>query len=572
MKETQVLHFPPDVGNGVQWNPEDATVGVAAGSVVVLFNPSRCNGPMAYAIWKERVPHLESTDDEFHAYEEMLREEGVQHHDAEGTKKANPSSKTKTSAAVGRGREYANITSFLNVTAHMPVKSGGIPGAIAAYEMLQDAYWSIDAPQVRALAWSPSGLISTGGCLLSVIFDDESVMLFSPPHRLSPKWLPLINLAPTYSSLGLETIVDDREDRFVEDGDNNVPKKRCDRKKAGVTLSQEKKKKNTVGDENQSSSAETSVGFHNRILDAKYQATAWSGPHKCKDGEGNSKQYSLVSVVSRLGNVHIWRILHVEEIVRDFESPSRLKQRIEYIGTVEQTNRHVLHVKWISIPGTEKESSRMVCIMGCLDGSTVAWGTDSAFLGSVSATTFGYPGKNLVQQYRRIIGEETIHSLIEKDNKLVCSLDACIRWSPDQMFKLVVAVGKTVGGIQVFLGGPCRPTQIVNFSAIFTGSSSWTAHDRMDHHSISGLALVSFGAGLIAGSRLGNISSWSIPWCLSEELPMKTGNPVHFIDGNNTDSYKGYGCYGISPSPGGNFVAVAKQSMEPGIEFSKYVA
>eukprot|EP00889_Picochlorum_renovo_P000750 jgi/Picre1/27780/NNA_000744.t1 len=44
-------------------------------------------------------------------------------------------------------------------------------------------------------------------------------------------------------------------------------------------------------------------------------------------------------------------------------------------------------------------------------------------------------------------------------------------------------------------------------------------------------------------------------------------NPVHGFDGPL--AYKGYGCFGVAASPGGHFIAVVRQALQPDIEYKK---
>jgi hypothetical protein len=169
-----------------------------------------------------------------------------------------------------------------------------------------------------------------------------------------------------------------------------------------------------------------------------------------------------------------------------------------------------------------------------------------------------------------------IVTLVEADGHFVTAIDSSLCFSDNSACKIVVAVGKTAGIMRLYTSdkiniGSEANTYNSTKKALEQGRELLVGH-RMDSHSISGVSCLANGNIVVAASRLGNLATFQLPRDSDENQNVKLCvNPIHCLDDEKTDAYKGYGCYGVSASPGGHFVAVARQCLEPDLEYRKYV-
>ena len=540
-RETQPIQFPPQRSNCVQWNKDDGVVAVGAGTVVVLFDGSRCHGPVSYAAWRQGVPLLMgSSAEDFEQYEECVKKERMQEVKADDEKKAKVKQVAKTSSHMSRGRDLDEFMDTLDRIAGVP-GGGGIHGSLISCDMLQDAYWFLENPKAVSVAWSPSMCSEQGGSLLGVVFDDNSAMVFGPSDSLGPLWVPLLNLAP-----GRYEMCEEEEEEV------------------------EMRKGNGVA-------TEMDV-FHFRFLSAQYKSMSWSDVLEYKEDSSESKQgkeegfaFSVVGVVSGYGTVHLWRMKHVVDPVCRPETPSSsCKERMEYIGYIRVPDKDVLLASWVCLPRSDGGDSDVVVFLGCSDGHVAAWSTSCSFLAKMAPCEWSE--RNVCDLNSDVV------PLIEADGHFVSAIDSSLCFSDNSACKIVVAVGKTAGIMQLYtsdeikIGSGLNNNNYNTKKALEQGRELHVGH-KMDSHSISGVSCLANGNIVVAASRLGNLATFELPSDSDANQNVKLCvNPIHCLDDEKTDAYKGYGCYGVSASPGGHFVAVARQCLEPDLEYRKYVA
>ena len=526
-RETQPIQFPPQRSNCVQWNKDDGVLAVGAGTVVVLFDGSRCHGPVSYAAWREGVPLLMgSSAEDFEKYEECVKRERMQEVKADDEKKAKAKQVAKTSSHMSRGRDLDDFMETLDMIAGAP-GGGGIHGSLIACDMLQDAYWFLENAKAVSIAWSPCMCSEQGGSLLGVVFDDNSAMVFAPSDSFGPLWVPALNLAPG---------------RYDDD----------------ETVEAEKKTK--VG---RNDAATEMHMFHKRFLSAQYKSINWSDTLKYIEEE--EIVFSVVGVISGYGTMHLWRMKHVVDPVSRAERPSSsCKERMEYIGYICVPDKDVLLASWVSLPRSNMGDTGVVLLLGCSDGRVVAWSTSCSFLAKTAPCEWN----------ERNLCNTDIITVVESDGHFVSAIDSSLRFSDDgSVCKIVVAVGKTAGKVQIYssYGIPLDGGLNATKQALEQGRELDVRH-KMDSHSISGVSCLANGNFVVAASRLGNVATFQLPSDYDESHRVKLCvNPIHCLDDEKTDAYKGYGCYGVSASPGGHFVAMARQCLEPDLEYRKYV-
>eukprot|EP00890_Picochlorum_soloecismus_P003810 jgi/Picsp_1/442/NSC_00440-R1_---NA--- len=525
-RETQPIQFPPQRSNCLQWNKDDGVLAAGAGTVVVVFDGSRCHGPVSYAAWRQGVPLLMgSSVEDFEKYEEYVKRERMQEVRADDEKKAKGKQVAKTSSHMSRGRDLDDFMDTLDTIAGVP-GGGGIHGSLIACDMLQDAYWFLENPKVVSIAWSPCMCSEQGGSLLGVVFDDNSAMVFGPSDSLGPLWVPLVNLAPGRYEM-------------EEEGEK-------------------KKKKKTGGND----AAIEMHMFHERFLSDQYKSMNWSDTLEYTEEKENEMIFSIAGVVSGHGTMHLWRMKHViDPVCRPARPSSSCKERMEYIGYIRVPEKNVLLASWVSLPRSTMGDSGVVLFLGCSDGHVAAWSTSCSFLAKTDPCEWNE--RNICDDIVTVVGA---------DGHFVSAIDSSLCFSEDGgACKMVLAVGKTAGIVQIYTSD-----EMVIDSGLGTtkrsleqGRELHVGH-KMDSHSISGVSCLVNGTIVVAASRLGNMATFQLPSDSDGSPIVKLCvNPIHCLDDEKTDAYKGYGCYGVSASPGGHFVAVARQCLEPDLEYTK---
>lgn len=488
--ETWVLEYPPTCGNGLAWNKDDGRIAVVAGMVVVVFRPEGGkNRAFSLVAWKEGIPSLGDDEDSFRRYRDAACAYPSTSDDVKtGASKG-------TSQDVGRGRTFESLYNVLRKLSDIDQKSDcyKIQTSISVSELLDDAYFSSEAPKVMSIAWSPSMCSNLAGSLLAVVFEDSSTMIYSISESMSALWMPVMNL--------------------------------CQR------------------------------GTESDGLPSKCVAIAWSD-----EIAHVSTSISLISVVLANGDVDLYRIFHVSI---SLDAPA-LEKRLSYIGRVHLPDECITQVKFTVIRADcsdkRQEDDNVVAVLGCRSGAVVAWNIPASRIVNMHEIS---PGQGV----RNVLDKKHYTYVVEKDGLMVSSLDCCVILdSSSSRKKVLIGVGKTVGVVQMYLS-----QDILASKGILTSlkkGDKITVPRTLDSHTISGITCIMNGTLVIATSRLGNMMTLQVPQNGSK-LATVALDPVHHCKGPGMSSYKGFGFYGIAASPGGNFVAVAKQAQEPDQEYRR---
>ena len=123
MCDTGWLYKPPSHPNAVQWS-EDNLIAVCTGSGVTIVSPSNLNGPRGYLSIRRNAEALTAMN-------------------------VKPD---KPNASL-----YVKLACVERITGAKPL------------------YGGVAAPAVRAVAWSPTGCSTAGGCLIAVLSEDGQV-------------------------------------------------------------------------------------------------------------------------------------------------------------------------------------------------------------------------------------------------------------------------------------------------------------------------------------------------------------------------------------------------------------
>lgn len=497
-RETKPLEFLPTSGNSVVWNHEDGLIAVAASAVVTVFHPSRMDGTVGLAAWKEMVPRLGSPAEEFEDYRARLLRERETRHSTGGDKKK--SSASKKADDVNRGGNLGNLTRLLDLTKKMKGSGRGIEASLGACQLFDDAYWNSELPKITSISWSPSMCSDTGRSVLGVIFDDASAMVFAASDGLTPMWIPLINLSPLVDTLSEDS--------------NSFPDSRF-----------------------------TNISWSDAVYD-----------------DQTGLCFSIISVASQDGGVHLWRMQHLQTLgIDEDQSITRFEERVSYIGHISIAGERVQEMAWTCVPHEGDRKAELVAVFGCGSGSVAAWRMQSSTLGALDPCSWNEPvDMTDLDDNKPVL-------ILPRDSLIVSSLACCLRYV-EQSLQLLICVGKTCGTIQMYASDKISRTQSVE-EAMADGHRIHVPH-KMDSHSISGTSFHCQGDIVVATTRLGNMVSFKIPREWKPDISL-IPNPVHGFDGPL--AYKGYGCFGVAASPGGHFIAVVRQALQPDIEYKKYV-
>jgi len=147
------LEYP----NSVQW-ADDGTLAVAEGSCVGILHPGSLSGAQAFA-----------AVDGF-AQDTVIAAPGKPngaciHFDMALSLRVLLSPHKESAAGSGKGSKE--------------------PGATTSRRPLASA---------KAIAWSPTGAATAGGCLIATVTNDHRVIIFGPDKKLDPEWRPLFTV------------------------------------------------------------------------------------------------------------------------------------------------------------------------------------------------------------------------------------------------------------------------------------------------------------------------------------------------------------------------------------------
>lgn len=504
--ETMPLDFLPHLGqHGLLWNKDHGLIAVAGSDVVVVCRPQEHGlaGKMqgiGLVSWREGVPCLGSSPDDFVVYRDML---GVMHVDApdgaDGDKKK--ASQTKLSSDVGRGRRWQAFMGMMGVVSSFQ-EDVPVDASVMGCNMFDDVYWNLDLPRIVSMAWSPPMCSDRGDSMLGVVFDDSTVMLFSSGSKMSPLWVPDVRI------------------RYHFDGS-------CSEIENGGC----------------SSSGE----FVKNVVASSFTCMSWSDAmSQCNGME--RKVFSVFGLVSQTGVVTLYRVLHVSV---PLEGNSCIEERVQCIGRLEVVDERVSHVKMMVVPGNRGEELVVVC--GCTSGAVAVWSVPSSQVYSMEPCEWS-SCSDLVS----VTGVPPV-MILAQDDLMVSNIDCCI--TKDE--KLLVVVGKSMGVVRLFLSSDVTEAGVL---ASLEKGLEISVPQTMDSHSISGVVCLMGGSLVVASSRLGNIMTLKVPLDGESRQSVLGAKPVH---SSKNAADKGYGCYGLAASPGGYFVAIARQALEPDIEQKK---
>lgn len=344
--------------------------------------------------------------------------------------------------------------------------------------------------------------------MVAVCFDDGSLMLFSKPKGMTAFWVPEINLSRVH--VDVEAYVEGKKKHVVQDV----------------------------------------------VYPGTFLGVAWSTSLR---GSTDSLQtYSVIGGITELGDVELFKMAHN---TLDSASPEAIQSRLDHVGTLRLDGQCITQVSFV-VSAESENATELVAVCGCESGEVVACSIKTVDLEAFKAIAPGIDG-TFFDLVAFLTKKKMKPRVISKaDGHIVTSLAAtCTAVTDDAagiQQQVTIAVGKTVGIIQLFVGG----TEGTIRDSMLKGTlKELPKDDRPDTHSISGLALMMGGRLLVASSRLGNMVTLRVPDMVV------IGNPVHHTRGGNNLQYQGFGCYGLAASPGGVFVALAKQSQEPDREF-----
>jgi hypothetical protein len=259
----------------------------------------------------------------------------------------------------------------------------------------------------------------------------------------------------------------------------------------------------------------------------------------------------------KTGRLEFFRIEHLDwdELYKNNEDMRQVENRLMHIGSLKLDNEFITQVKCM-VSSTVGVGDELLVVCGCESGAVMTWVVASSIISELDGNVDPDCSDDLVLK----TGANP-HLLFPRDHRIVTSLAMCIS---AESGCAALCVGKTMGIVQLYITG--RLDQGL-FQAMKNGSKVEVPSDALiDSHSISGVAFLMGGSILVACSRLGNILTLKVPYNGKSPVAMRIKNPVHHSSGDRMQ-YAGFGAYGLAPSPGGTFLAVAKQAHEPDREF-----
>ena len=254
--------------------------------------------------------------------------------------------------------------------------------------------------------------------------------------------------------------------------------------------------------------------------------------------------FSIIGVVLSNGTVDLYRMMHMSVSLTE----GKVEERVKYVGRVAIDDECITQIRFTIV----HETQEIVAVCGCRSGRVIVWSRPLSYFGDV---------KNV----ENVMKEGSYMCMFEKDDLMVSSLDCSLAYDESAgTRKMLISVGKTVGVIQIFQGSDLYSSKSVLES--LQNGNVLPVPKTIDSHTISGLACLMNGRLIVGTSRLGNMLTLHISLDGSVRIGL---DPIHHNRGPGKASYKGYGYYGIAASPGGNFLAVAKQAHEPDLPFRR---
>lgn len=555
LDESYALQYGvPALGNSLAWDSSSARLSVATERMVVVFEPSnethrRDDAGVGLLRWRQGVPSIGESPEAFREYRARLVREMFEEEDARiraklakanekgedkrTAKKVAASTKEKNELARGRDSDQVKELTKQCIGAGQ-TKTRGVLGALVLAQTLDDAYWTgtSDPPRVLGSAWSPTMCGGDGGLgsMIAVCFDDGSLMLFSKSSTMTAFWVPEMNLSRVHVDLG----------PYMSDGKHEA--------------------------------------LNDIVLPGMFMGVAWSDTVRVND-----TAYSLIGGITENGTLELFRVKHskLTSYVDSGGSGSAgsrpIEERVDRVGTVRFDHECITQVEFV-VSG-EQGAAELLIVCGCERGAVHAVVLLASDLSELRAIPVG-DGANvdLIETMKM-----ADHTLFQSDDHVVTSLAASLLSSPANAAsvaraenpssapKVVVAVGKTMGTLQIFVGGANASLE----ASIEAGKPAEVPLSEPaktvvgDRHSISGLAFLQDGSGakyLTAGSRLGNVVTLRLDGN-GGGVEIHPSNPVHHTFGGNKLQYAGFGCYGLASSPGGTFMAFVRQAQEPDREF-----
>ncbi|KAL4519633.1 hypothetical protein Ndes2437A_g07815 [Nannochloris sp. 'desiccata'] len=147
----------PEYPNSVQW-ADDGTLAVAEGSCVGILHPGSLSGAQAFA-----------AVDGF----------------AQNTVIAAPGKPNGACIHFDMALSLRVLLSPVKESASGGGKGSKESGATTSRRPLASA---------KAIAWSPTGAATAGGCLLATVTNDHRVIIFGPDKKLDPEWRPVFTV------------------------------------------------------------------------------------------------------------------------------------------------------------------------------------------------------------------------------------------------------------------------------------------------------------------------------------------------------------------------------------------
>jgi len=533
-------------GNSLGWDSTSARVSVATERMVVVLEPSnetarRDDAGVGLLRWRQGVPCIGASTEDFQEYKRRLVDElfgeeeariqtKIDKESGEGGSKAKKAAPKKAAASkekneLARGRDGNSLKELVKqCIGTSSIKTMGVRGAVVVAQALDDTYWtgSSETPRVLGSAWSPELCGGDGGLgsMLGVCFDDGSLMLFSKSEMMTAFWVPEINLSRLHPELV----------RYVE------------AKKAKM--------------------------LQDVVLPRAFVGVLWSEAVRVDDCT-----YSVIGGITENGALELYRVAHNRfaeaGALGGGPAPDPIQDRVKHVGTVRFDEEYITQATF-AVAGASGASGdvELLVVCGCDRGTVHAGVLAARDLAGLAPVSAGSDGGHVNLLAERKI---TDHVLFQRDDRVVTSLAASVP-NASSSSKMVVAVGKTMGTLQVFVGGDGSSMD----AAIKAGKpADVPGGATIDKHSVAALAFLQDtekmgqtgpGTGtryLVVGSRLGNLSTLR----LEDDVLEVAGNPVHHTVGGSNIQYAGFGCYGLATSPGGTFVAFCRQSQEPDREF-----
>jgi hypothetical protein len=340
--------------------------------------------------------------------------------------------------------------------------------------------------------------------------------------------------------------------------------------------------------------------YQRRLAAVCAVSVAWSPA--ARDARGG--RFCMLAVGTKEGRVWLWRCA----LPRAFSLPGAApgggydpasRARFELVGSLPGGPAWAAALAWAAGEGTEV----LTLAVGASDGSVALWGAAASTLAALpplpassddsSSDDDGDGGGRAqqavaaaAQQGRRAAAMARWAAPLPADGRAVTSLETILvrPSTPEGLCRLMLAAGKSVGGVAVWASADFDPGAAPPGAALAAaaagGAACYAPSAPFGTNTVTGVAFLLGGQELVACSREGTL----LAWILQQQggggggapplvqitpapppLPAGSGSAV----ARRSKKEAGNGAFGVATSPGGLYLAVARLALPPATDYVK---